>query len=130
LATLQPDIAVVSECANEAILRAKSGFMMAGVSSMTWVGDACNKGLAVLAFGDYRVQQVAGTHRNLQWIDRVIVDGPTSFNLIPVWASNHRATEFHSQAPRTRQPTQAIRLYREFIASAPTVMAGASTHTT
>jgi hypothetical protein len=58
LERLHPDIAIISECANESVLRTKAGSLMDSVSSMTWMGNDPNKGLAVLAFGSYELEPV------------------------------------------------------------------------
>ena len=51
LERLQPDIAIVSECANGEILKRKAPEF--SPSSQTWIGDNPNKGLGVFTFGSY-----------------------------------------------------------------------------
>ncbi|HKD56947.1 MAG TPA: hypothetical protein VKD45_05500, partial [Hyphomicrobiaceae bacterium] len=52
--SLQPDIAVICECAEPQRLQTWTGSV--GIRAETvWVGDNCNKGLAVFAFNGYRV---------------------------------------------------------------------------
>jgi hypothetical protein len=51
----------------------------------------------------------------LEWIGPVRIEGPRSFNLIVVWAKNHRAKVFHPMEPRKRQTGQATVTYRAFI---------------
>src|SRR5215475_13804828 len=51
---LQPDIAIICECAEPQRLQAWAGLDGIGAETV-WVGDNCNKGLAVFAFNGYRV---------------------------------------------------------------------------
>lgn len=50
----RPDIAVVCECAEPRRLQALAGSIGVGADTV-WVGDNCNKGLAVFAFNGYAV---------------------------------------------------------------------------
>jgi hypothetical protein len=91
---------------------------------MIWVGDDPNKGLAVFAFGESRValDQVC-EDPVLRWIAPVRVSGPVVFNLLAVWASNQRDTNYRPK-PWQTQPNAALAVYESFVRSGPTVMAG------
>ena len=52
---LQPDIAVICECADPERLQALAGSPEFGAGAV-WIGDNRNKGLAVFAFNGYAVR--------------------------------------------------------------------------
>lgn len=127
LRLLDPDIAILPECANEEILRAKSGLLMPE-SSMTWLGRYKHKGLAVLGLGEYTVQFAPNVDPRLEWVAPIEVSGPVDFRLLAVWASNHRAEVHHPDDPDCPQPAMALAVYRDWVAASPTVMAGDFNH--
>ncbi len=47
-----------------------------------WVGNKPNKGLGILAFGDYSVELLTEYDERLEWIAPVTVTGPCSFLLL------------------------------------------------
>ena len=87
LLALKPDIAVLPEYAAPEVEAAKEVYRAA--SSRAWVGDYAHKGLAVLAFGDYMVEPVAGSGvvKGRSALP-VRVRGPLAFNLLAVWAQD------------------------------------------
>src|SRR4051794_29207650 len=86
---LQPDVAVVAECAMEDVLRAKCGLLMPPCS-VAWLGSLQHKGLGAFAFGDYALTLAPCVDERLQWIAPIDVTGPSEFALLAVWAMNHR----------------------------------------
>jgi exodeoxyribonuclease-3 len=124
---LEPDVAVVPECADVATLTARLGQDLP-LSAAEWVGRRSVKGLAVLAFGDYRLVRQTAASPALEWILPVRVEGPASFNLLAVWAMNHRASNARINPEVVPQPAAAIKAYAAWVASEPTVLAGDFNH--
>jgi exodeoxyribonuclease-3 len=118
-----PDVAVISECAMEDVLRAKCGLLMPECS-IAWVGDRPHKGLAVVGFGDYHVALSDCFDKRLQWLAPVDVTGPVEFALLGVWAMNHRASEHHPEANGLRQPGAALSIYHRWLSDRDVVMTG------
>ena len=82
LAALRPDIAVISECATPEIVRRKAPLLMPG--SAVWVGQNPQKGLGILAFGEYQVTLDPAHDASLRFVAPVSVAGPRNFNLLGV----------------------------------------------
>jgi exodeoxyribonuclease-3 len=121
LRRLEPDIAVISECAEPARLAALGA--LDGVSDApVWVGDNPHKGLAVLAFNGYAVRLAEGFRPTLRHIAPVCVEGPTALRLLAVWAQNASGgvTRKHQSGPLRR----ALATYRSFLAEGTVVVAG------
>jgi endonuclease/exonuclease/phosphatase family protein len=123
LLALRPDVAVLSECASPERLAERLG---AGVldGAPVWIGANRDKGLAVLAFNGYRARLADDLYRrSLRFIAPVRIEGPTSFNLLAVWAQN-----FSDGIRRKRQPgplrLALTRHYREFLGTGPAIVAG------
>jgi hypothetical protein len=121
LASLHPDVAILPECANPSTLMAKYG---ANELNMAWVGHNPNKGLGILAFGDYSVELLPEYDEPLEWIAPTSVTGPFSFMLLGAWCMNHRASQQHPWEPPRRQVEPALVVYRDLIRLGATVVAG------
>ncbi len=121
LRQLQPDIAVISECASPDVL---TGRGLVGVSdeNCLWIGDNPNKGLAVMAFNGYRVRRSEPYFPTLRFIAPIHVSGPQNFNLLAVWAQNASAgiTRKRQSGPLRR----SLGKYRDFLTSGQTLIAG------
>jgi exodeoxyribonuclease III len=117
---LKPDIAVIAECAAPERLAAHD-VLPSGVSQV-WIGRNPHKGLAVFAFNGYAVRLLEPYAATLRYIAPVQVTGPTSCNLLAVWAQNASAgfTRKHQAGPFRR----ALTRYRSFLADAPAIIAG------
>ncbi len=88
LATLRPDIAILSEVACPDRLRLQVPEL--SQLPIVWVGDSPNKGLAVVSFaGDELVLDSSYRPTN-QYIAPVHVNGSRSFRLLAVWDHNDR----------------------------------------
>lgn len=119
--SLRPDVAVIAECAEPGRLRklSRSDWIE---GDPVWIGRNATKGLAVFAFNDYRASLLQSFSPNLRYIAPVYITGPTSFNLLAVWAQNASAG-----ITRKRQPgplRRALTRYREFLSDGPAVVAG------
>jgi endonuclease/exonuclease/phosphatase family metal-dependent hydrolase len=93
LLTLDADIIVIQECSQpfiEQINRSK------GWSSV-WFGNNLNKGLAVLVRAPWTIR--GAQTLKPRWAGKLVIDGPTSIELFPVWAckSNRPAAEYIEQ---------------------------------
>ncbi len=121
LMRLEPDIAVISECAMPERLRQRGADAWLQ-SEPVWIGDNPNKGLAVLAFNGYRAELHQPYHKTLRHIAPVCISGPLSFNLLAVWAQNASGgvTRKHQLGPLRR----ALGKYASDFLSAPSVIAG------
>ena len=121
LRSLEPDVAVLSECARPDIVAERAGLASLGADSV-WIGTNDHKGLAVLGFNGYRValdERYKASHR---YVAPVRVSGRRRFNLLAVWAQN-----FSAGITRKRQPGPlrlALRRYRGFLTEVPSVVAG------
>ncbi|MBV8188390.1 MAG: endonuclease/exonuclease/phosphatase family protein [Alphaproteobacteria bacterium] len=121
LLALDPDIAVISECAEPGRLRLRSKRDWLE-SDPVWVGRNPHKGLAVFTFHGYAARLAASYHPSLRYIAPVHVCGRTSCNLLAVWAQNASAGGIrkHQLGPLRR----ALSRYKAFLAEAPAVVAG------
>ncbi len=118
---LRPDVAIVSEACNEGRLRAAG---VKGFASMDWIGRYSTRGLGVLTFGSTRGRMYAKDwDQRLEWVLPSRITSSTSFNLLGVWAMNHRAKiDVESGAGRT-QGARALDTYGDLL-DEPTVIAG------
>jgi exodeoxyribonuclease-3 len=121
LLALDPDIAVISECAEPERLRLRSKETWLE-SEPVWIGRNPHKGLAVFTFHGYAARLAESYHPSLRYIAPVRVTGPTPCNLLAVWAQNASAGGIrkHQLGPLRR----ALSRYRDFLAEAPAVIAG------
>jgi exodeoxyribonuclease-3 len=121
LLALEPDLAVISECAEPERLRAR---LARGALSgePVWIGDNPHKGLAVFAFNGYRVELAESYRPSLRFVAPVRVGGPLAFGLLAVWAQN-----LSGGISRKRQPGPlrlALSHYRAFLGAGPAMVAG------
>ena len=87
---LRPDVAVISECATQEVLQTR--LPEVPWTSMLWAGSNQHKGVGVFVFGDYQVSAAPRLDRELEWVVPAAVTGPLEFDLLGVWATNHRAS--------------------------------------
>lgn len=118
---LQPDIAIVSECAEPKRLMA-FGSMSKLNAEPIWIGTNPNKGLAVFTFNGYAARLADRFHRTLRHVAPVHVTGPVECNLLAVWAQNGSGgiSRKHQLGPLRR----ALGKYRSFLAERPSIVAG------
>ena len=132
LQRLRPDVLVLSECAAEATLAAKYPGP-APWTSMAWAGKVPappknpDNGLAVMTFGEYRIQATRPVEPMMEWVVLADIVGPLSFSLIAVWAMNHRASNIKAFPQSNPQPAAALNTYWTE-QSGPTILAGDFNH--
>jgi exodeoxyribonuclease III len=120
LLALQPDIAIIPECANPEILRAKAPAFAFG--HCEWEGLLEHKGLGVLAFGDYSLSRHPSFTANYRFFIPVEVHGPRAFNLLAVCAMNEATPPEAVVNPGSI--AKAITHYGAFLGAGPALMAG------
>lgn len=119
LMTMAPDLAIISECADLDTLRPKAPAFQP--SDAIWVGHNRNKGLAVFAFGDYRLQRHGRGDQSITYAIPVRVRGPETINLLAMWA-HHGMTSY---ASAMQGPAQlAVQRYRRFLQKWPSIVIG------
>ncbi len=121
LLSLQPDLAIISECAAPHRLRANCDPDWIECEPV-WIGENEVKGLAIFGFNGHRPTLITDYDPRLKYIAPVQISGPTSFNLLAVWAQNASAgiTRKHQHGPLRR----ALTKYHDFLSTGPTVVAG------
>ena len=119
LATLAPDVAIVSECANLEILANKAPGLKP--TSALWVGTNPHKGLAVFSFGRHQLQREDEYDPSIQYALPVRVEGPGKWHVLALWA--HHGLSGRTMS--TRGPTlQALTVYERFLRTRPSIVAG------
>jgi exodeoxyribonuclease-3 len=121
LRRLQPDIAILCECAEPQRLSAL-GASMGLEAEPVWIGDNGNKGLGVFAFNGFAVRLAEPFYRGLRYVAPIQISGPVDCNLLAVWAQNASAgvNRKHQLGPLRR----ALTKYRDFLAQQPSIVAG------
>jgi exodeoxyribonuclease-3 len=121
LLALQPDIAIVCECAEPERLRARSKSSWIE-GEPVWIGRNPHKGLAVFGFNGYGVRLAASYHPSLRYLAPVHVDGRSECNLLAVWAQNASAgiNRKHQLGPLRR----GLSRYKAFLGERPALIAG------
>lgn len=122
LLALEPDVAVVSECADPAILRARGAPAVLLDTAPIWIGDNPNKGLAVFTFNGFSARLDGAYLPYLRYIAPVHIEGPMRFRLLAAWAQNASAgtNRKHQLGPLRR----SLGKYREFLDAHDVVVAG------
>lgn len=127
LAELDPDVAIIPEGSDPALLRPAA--IPARMSSSLWTGRLATKGLAVIGFGEWSVRLAVPVEPSLEWIIPAAVHGPqASFALLAVWAMNHRAAQRYPEEPKRRQVQQAVHRYPDLFASDAVVAGDLNNH--
>ena len=120
LLSLDPDIAILQECADWATLSAKSPQIPC--TDHDWIGYNHNKGLMVLSFGDFKMRRHSQYSSNFQLFLPVEFYQPFHLGLLAVWAFNDRVAAPNANA--SGFPRAALRWYREFLHSTACIVAG------
>src|SRR4051794_21949927 len=106
LNALAPDIAVIQECARPG----------PEVDNCVWFGDNPDIGVAVKAAAPYRVEASPIIDGVPKYVVPVAITGPSNFTLFAVWSTSGQ------QYPYVQGIAQAVDMYRDRIAAAPTVI--------
>jgi exodeoxyribonuclease-3 len=112
---LRPDIAILPECAAPEIIQAKCPEF--AFTDADWQERSRHKGLGVFSFGAFRLTRAAAFDPQFDVFLPITVTGSLCFNLLAVWALNFRAGSGGTML-------DALRFYRCFLDSAPSVVAG------
>ena len=121
LLSLQPDIAIISECAEPDIFLEKLA-MSHPPEKIIWIGSNPHKGLCVLAFNDYQISLCDEYDASLRFVAPVIVDGPRSFNLMGVWAQNNNDNIRRKDEPGPLR--KSLDLYQHMLRDESAIVAG------
>ena len=121
LLALEPDVAIVCECAEPERLRARSRLSWIEAEPV-WIGRNPHKGLAVFGFNGYALRLAESYRPSLRYVAPVHVDGPAECNLLAVWAQNASAGSIrkHQLGPLRR----SLSRYKAFLGERPAVIAG------
>ena len=121
LLTLDPDVAVIGECAIPDILQ-RRGSTEWIEDEHVWIGQNPNKGLAVFGFNGHAARLHEPYHQTLKYIAPVHIHGPAEFNLLAAWAQNASAgtTHKHQLGPLRR----SLGKYRNFLCEKNSIVAG------
>jgi len=110
LMALRPDIAVIQECGDPS----QKSHSRLPCADHQWVGLHRNKGLGVFAFGEYGLIRHGAFSERFHLFLPLVVQGPLSFNLMAVWAYNHRVAP---ESGACGVPSEACEFYAEFLSS-------------
>jgi len=119
LTALAPDVAIVQECSDLAILARKAPAF--APTSAVWTGDNPHRGLGVFSFGSYRLVCGDSNAAALTYALCVRVTGPHAFSLLALW-SHYGKSPVTVAAPG---PTLlALRAYEPFLTERPAIIVG------
>jgi exodeoxyribonuclease-3 len=121
LMSLRPDVAILSECANPAIL-AGHGF---SPESFVWVGRNPQKGLGILAFNRLSASLDPSYDPSITFAAPVRIEGRERLSVLAVWAHYH-LTPYRKGTPGPAM--DAVTRYASFLTSGPSLMAGDFNH--
>jgi exonuclease III len=117
IANLKPDIAVIQECEKLDKLNFEEDIVQP--YSRHWFGDS-RKGLGIFSFTEYTFHLNKRYDSSIRHCIPVHVKGNIDFNLIAVWAMDHK----HRKLSYIAQVYLAIQKYKNFIKGANTVITG------
>ena len=122
LLALEPDIAVVSECADPEVLGRKCSLPVFSAPPV-WTGGNRNRGLAVFFFNESRGCVHGRFRTDLQWVAPVEIHAPRRFNLLAVLAHT-----FGLRKAEAGPVNEALAFYRQFLTGEDAVLAGDFNH--
>lgn len=118
LLSLRPDVAIIQECASPE--RDAARHWQPSCSDRDWIGFNADKGLGVFTFGGLRIRRDPAYTDAFSLYLPVQIWGRCRFNLLGAWMADARKIP----PGATNDPLAAIRAYRRFLSSAPSVVAG------
>jgi exodeoxyribonuclease-3 len=118
LLSLNPDLAIVPECAEPSVIRSKACEFMP--TSSVWIGANIHKGLGVFSFSGLKLKRHKSYAPGFRWIAPIEVSGDYNFNLLAVWAF------FSQKRPQGYRGVvlEALERYKPFLQSKESVFAG------
>ncbi|MCW8884896.1 MAG: endonuclease/exonuclease/phosphatase family protein [Motiliproteus sp.] len=119
LLRLQPDLAVIPEMASPAKLG--TAFQRDCGFNLEWTGHTETKGLGVLINPDWDYRIADSYRSEFELFLPIEIHAPVRFNVLAVWAFNHRAKAIAADSNRT---VDVLKHYAAWIASAPTLVMG------
>ena len=131
LLSLQPDIAVISECAQPEIVREKikdKADLLPPAADIVWIGSNKHKGLAILAFNGYSIQLSSDYDPKLRFIAPVEIwrpeneSGEADYHLLGAWAMH--ANDGIRKKAQAGPLRESLDIYAGFLMSKPSVAAG------
>lgn len=120
LQSLQPDLAVIPECAEPAIVRRKAPDF--AYTDADWIGRFKDKGLGVFTFGDLALRRHERYEPAYEQFLPLEVRGRLKLNLLAVWAFNGRTKS--AVEPNPAPTRKAIGHYSDFLRAQPSIVAG------
>ena len=117
LLELRPDVAVLPECACPEVLFRRCPEI--GASDFAWTGPHPAKGLAVLAFGPWRVKRTE-RHDARAASAALHVSGPAEVRLLALWALPPWGRPHRPPEPAAR----VVERWRAFLTRTPAIIAG------
>jgi hypothetical protein len=120
LLSLNPDIAIIPECAEPDVIRRKSADF--AFSDCEWAGLYPNKGLGVFSFGNLALRRHQSWERRNHIMLPLEIRGSIAANLLAVWAHNHRVPPSVNPEPGTT--ADGIRYYADFLRVTSSIVAG------
>lgn len=118
LLSLQPDVAVIQECADPDGAGATA--WRPDCAAYDWIGFNPDKGLGIFTFGELALTRHAGYSDRYALYLPVTVAGRGRFNLLGVWVADPRRLP----SAAINDPLAALRYYRRFLAAGPAIVAG------
>jgi endonuclease/exonuclease/phosphatase family protein len=122
LARIEPDVVILPEAGEPS--RVFDGTVRAETMTYEWIGILPNKGLGVMAFAPFELEPACPPDRALEWALPLRVRGPVEFDLLAMWAMNHRASREAKGPNRDRQLAGALETYGHLFDENPVVVAG------
>jgi exodeoxyribonuclease-3 len=122
LARIAPDVVVLPEAGESSMLPERT--ISSETRTYEWMGGIPYKGLGAMAFTPFKLEQACPPDRNLEWVLPLRVRGPVDFNLLAVWAMNHRASSQAAGPNRDHQVAGALEAYADLFDGGPVVLAG------
>ena len=119
LFSLTPDLAVIPEMASPAVLRSKLRSKLN--LQAEWIGQGPNKGLGVLINPEWEYRIADCFDPRFELFLPIEVLTPQRFNVLAVWAFNHRAKNI---TPAANATNNVLKFYADWIGNVPTLILG------
>jgi exonuclease III len=106
----KPDIAVISECENEEVIKSNKSTM--NYSNCVWCGENRNKGLGIISFNNWKIE-LLNHNKEFKYILPVrIFKNNTEFFLLAVWTQLIKNNPYLSYVA---QATRAFNYYEDLL---------------